>query len=116
MTLRRLSTQHRYVWAVIQLLKQPNLSKGTQIFFASTRPPTMPLSNAETAVLEALCSLEGFTLPDEPWSVSAKTGFLVLGINSKQMPLLAKECGKMCARASSARTRLALLGALPAQP
>ena len=49
---------------------------------------------AETTVREALCSLDGFSLPDEPWSESAKTGFLVLGLTSKQMPLLAKQCGK----------------------
>lgn len=50
----------------------------------------------ETAVLEALCSLApDFSLPDEPWSASLKTGFLVLGLNSKQMPLLAKHCGRL---------------------
>ena len=55
----------------------------------------MSLAEAETAVREALCSVDGFELPDEPWSVSAKCGFLVLGLNSKQMPVLAKACGKM---------------------
>ena len=53
------------------------------------------LAEAETAVREALCSLEGFVLPDEPWSESSKTGFLQLGLNSKLMPKLAKACGTM---------------------
>ena len=43
----------------------------------------MSLAEAETAVREALCSVDGFELPDEPWSVSAKCGFLVLGLNCK---------------------------------
>ena len=51
------------------------------------------IAEAETAVREALCSLEGFELPDEPWSVSSTTGFLMLGLNSKLMPKLAKACG-----------------------
>jgi len=55
----------------------------------------MALVEAETVVREALCAIEGFDLPDEPWSVSAKSGFLVLGLNSKQMPVLAKSVGKM---------------------
>jgi hypothetical protein len=69
----------------------------------------MALAEAETVVREALCAIEGFDLPDEPWSVSAKSGFLVLGLNSKQMPVLAKSVGKMlgcsvspCARGSNA--------------
>ena len=55
----------------------------------------MSLQEAEEAVRLALCSVDSFALPDEPWSETRKTGFLVLGLNSKQMPILAKQIGKM---------------------